>query len=98
MLQSKNTWRSAITAVFFFLSCIQIAHSQGPVTLSDRESDPKSLGLMQGFPPSKEKRVTLPDSNFFSFPKLRWSVCHMRELLPTATIKRNPEQYTQLTA
>ncbi|RZQ51328.1 6-aminohexanoate hydrolase [Pseudoalteromonas phenolica] len=51
---------------------------------------------MVSFPPPIDKRVTLPDSNFFSFPKLRWSVCHMRELLPTASIARNPYAFTPL--
>ncbi|TMN93615.1 hypothetical protein CWB72_02400 [Pseudoalteromonas phenolica] len=51
---------------------------------------------MVGFPPPIDKRVTLPDSNFFSFPKLRWSVCHMRELLPSASIARNPYAYSPL--
>ncbi|RPJ67650.1 class C beta-lactamase-related serine hydrolase [Alteromonas sediminis] len=52
---------------------------------------------MQGFPPNPEKRVMLPDSNFFSFPNLRWSVCHMRELLPTASIERAVAGYSPLT-
>jgi hypothetical protein len=47
---------------------------------------------MQGFPPPVDKRITQPDSNFFSFPKLRWSVCHMQELLPTTAVKRHPYQ------
>mgnify|MGYP000002583715 FL=1 len=64
--------------------------------LTDAQSDPNTLQLMVGFPPPVDKRVTLPDSNFFSFPKLRWSVCHMRELLPTASIERNPYAYTPL--
>ena len=43
---------------------------------------------MQGFPPAKDKLITQPDSNYFSFPKLRWSVCHLREFLPTEEISR----------
>lgn len=57
-------------------------------TLDAAESDPKKLGLMQGFPPPPDKLVTQPDSNFFSFPKLRWTVCHFRELLPTEQVSR----------
>ena len=53
-----------------------------------KQSDPQELGLMEGFPPPLEKRIMLPDSNFFSFPKLRWTVCHFRELLPTEQINR----------
>ena len=31
---------------------------------------------------------TTTDSNYFSFPKLRWTVCHLREFLPTETVSR----------
>ncbi len=51
-------------------------------------SDPNALGLMKGFPPAPDKRVMQPDSNFFSFPKLRWTVCHIRELMPTKQVSR----------
>jgi CubicO group peptidase (beta-lactamase class C family) len=51
-------------------------------------TDPVSLGWMQGSPPPPEKLIMQPDSNYFSFPKLRWSVCHLRELLPTKPISR----------
>jgi CubicO group peptidase (beta-lactamase class C family)/heat shock protein HslJ len=57
-------------------------------TLTAAQSDPKVMGWMQGFPPAKDKLITQPDSNYFSFPKLRWSVCHLREFLPTEEISR----------
>ena len=57
-------------------------------TLSAKESDPRVMGWMQGFPPPPDKLITQPDSNYFSFPKLRWSVCHLREFLPTEQISR----------
>ena len=56
--------------------------------LSAAESDPKALGWMQGFPPPPDKLIMQPDSNFFSFPRLRWTVCHFRELLPTEQVSR----------
>ncbi|MEM8996041.1 MAG: serine hydrolase [Acidobacteriota bacterium] len=43
---------------------------------------------MRGFPPPDDKLVMQPDSDFFSFPKLRWTVCHFRELLPTEQVSR----------
>ncbi len=46
------------------------------------------MGWMQGFPPSADKLITQPDANYFSFPKLRWSVCHLREFLPTEEVSR----------
>ena len=56
--------------------------------LSARESDPRVMGWMQGFPPPPDRLITQPDSVYFSFPRLRWSVCHLRELLPTEQISR----------
>ena len=61
------------------------AHAQ---VLSAEESDPRAMGWMQGFPPPPDKLIMQPDSNFFSFPKLRWTVCHFRELLPTEQVSR----------
>ena len=55
---------------------------------SAEESDPRALGFMQGFPPPPSRQIGQPDSNFFSFPKMRWSVCHMEELLPTERVSR----------
>jgi hypothetical protein len=56
--------------------------------LSARESDPRTMGWMQGFPPPADRIITQPDSVYFSFPRLRWSVCHLREFLPTERISR----------
>ncbi|SHJ04059.1 hypothetical protein SAMN02745165_01376 [Malonomonas rubra DSM 5091] len=56
--------------------------------LSAEDSDPRKLGWMTGSPPAADKLVMQPDSNFFSFPKLRWTVCHIRELMPTKQVSR----------
>jgi hypothetical protein len=56
--------------------------------LTAAESDPRVMGWMEGFPPPPDRLITQPDSNYFSFPKLRWSVCHLREFLPTEEISR----------
>lgn len=59
---------------------------------SDAEAtDPEMLGWMQGFPPSPEKLIMQPESDFFSFPKLRWTVCHIRELMPTKRVRKGSE-------
>lgn len=58
-------------------------------TALDAEStDPVTLGWMQGFPPPPDKLVMQPESDFFSFPKMRWTVCHIRELMPTKQVSR----------
>ena len=56
--------------------------------LSADESDPRVLGWMQGSPPAADKQIAQPQSNYFSFPRLRWTVCHIRELLPTQRVSR----------
>ncbi|HMQ22553.1 MAG TPA: serine hydrolase, partial [Planctomycetota bacterium] len=58
------------------------------LALSAEESDPVRLGWMTGFPPPQERRIGQPQSDYFSFPKLRWTVCHLRELLPTKQVSR----------
>lgn len=65
-----------------------VAAEPGTGVLSAEESDPNRLGWMQGFPPAPEQVIGQPDSNYFSFPKMRWTVCHFRELLPTKQISR----------
>src|ERR1700687_148688 len=51
-------------------------------------SDPNVLGLMQGSPPPPAKRIRFEDDRILDFPQLRWSLSHMRELLPTAAVWR----------
>ena len=63
-----------------------LAQSEKP--LSAEASDPVKLGWMQGSPPPPEKLIMQPQSDFFSFPKLRWTVCHIRELMPTKQVSR----------
>ncbi len=51
-------------------------------------SDPVVLGLMQGSPPPPAKRIRFEDDRFLSFPQIRWSLSHMRELVPTVAVWR----------
>ena len=83
---------SKVKFVFLIISiCIGfLSHvSAGDrAVLSAEQSDPVKLGWMNGFPPSSDKLIMQPQSNYFSFPKLRWTVCHIRELLPTKQVSR----------
>ena len=78
--------RLAVATGFAIVASLCSAASPAP--LSAQDSDPRVMGWMEGFPPPAEKIITQPDSVYFSFPKLRWSVCHLRELLPTEQISR----------
>lgn len=64
------------------------AYAQSGNYLSAEESDPVKQGWMKGFPPPPDKLIMQPESDFFSFPKLRWTVCHIRELMPTKQVSR----------
>lgn len=70
------------------LISISITSHAKDTYLTAKESDSQTLGWMQGFPPPDDKLITQPSSNFFSFPKLRWTVCHIRELMPTTEVSR----------
>src|ERR1700734_1426552 len=51
-------------------------------------SDPVRLGWMQGSPPPAAKRIRFEDDGILDFPQIRWSLSHMRELVPTAAVWR----------
>lgn len=53
-----------------------------------RASDPRRLGWMEGTPPPAEKLVRFADDRFLEFPQIRWSLSHMRELVPTVNVWR----------
>ncbi len=49
-------------------------------------TNPEAMGWMKGFPPSADKVISATDGSFFTFPALRYSVCHMREFLNTRVV------------
>ena len=87
---SFSTTKAASTLVV--LAAILVLHSlargEGPGPPDAIQSDPAKIGWMQGFPPPQDKLIMQPESDFFSFPKLRWTVCHIRELMPTKQVSR----------
>lgn len=80
-------WVALLATLLAWLMLSTSAQAQ----LSTAESDPKTQGWMSGFPPPADKRVGQPYSDFWSFPKIRWSVCHLRELLPTRNVSRGTD-------
>lgn len=49
-------------------------------------TEPRTLLWMKGFPPPADKLIRLTDPDAFTFPKLRWSMCHFRELMPSVAV------------
>ena len=54
----------------------------------DTASDPNLLGWMLGSPPAPDKVIRYADDQFLNFPRSRWSLSHMRELVPTVNVWR----------
>lgn len=87
MSSSTSSFIAMATGVVMAIGASTVVNAQS-AQLSAQESDPNVIGWMQGFPPPPDRMITQPDSIFFSFPRLRWSVCHLRELLPSEEISR----------
>ncbi|SEQ84027.1 hypothetical protein SAMN05428995_11040 [Loktanella sp. DSM 29012] len=64
--------------------------------LNATESDPVTMQWMQGFPPPPDKTIRFTDPDYFAFPKLRWTVCHFRELMPSVAVPTAPGDVTTL--
>lgn len=56
--------------------------------LDGSASDPLILGWMQGQPPLPAQNIRFEDDQFLSFPRNRWALSHLRELMPTASVAR----------
>ena len=54
--------------------------------LNAEDSNPKKMGWMKGFPPAQDRIITAADGSFFQFPAMRYSVCHMRQFMPTTAV------------
>jgi len=64
--------------------------------LDGHESDPVQLGLMRGAPPPPDRRIRFEDDRFFGFPMIRWSLSHIRELMPTGNVARGSARPSDL--
>ena len=65
-----------------------ISRAEEAKPMSAEASDPGKLGWMVGAPPPPDKIIRFSDPDYFSFPKLRWTVCHFRQLMPTVGVSR----------
>lgn len=55
--------------------------------LSAEDSNPNKIGWMKGFPPHKDRVLSVADGSFFEFPAMRYSVNHMRQFMPTTVVE-----------
>ena len=66
--------------------------------LDGAASDPIALGWMQGAPPPLAQQIRFEDDRALNFPQIRWSLSHMRELVPTVAIWRGSGAASELGA
>src|SRR5438552_5024934 len=68
----------------------------GKTYLDGDASDPQHLGWMRGAPPPAGLRIRFEDDEFYKFPQIRWSLSHIRELVPTTNIWRGSGPRSEL--
>lgn len=89
---AMRPYRLARAAMIATCACAMIApatsRAQQAAPLSAADSDPAKLGWMIGTPPPPDKIIRFSDKDYFSFPKMRWTVCHFRQLMPTVRVSR----------
>ena len=64
-----NIWRQSLCLIFVFV----LLGSAMAEPLDAAASDPNVMGWMHGFPPADDRIIGYPASDYFSFPKLRWT-------------------------
>jgi len=97
MLHVDRLALSLLIGLLTLSAASSILPAQADTPVSAEESDPVKLRWMTGFPPPPERLIMQPESDYFSFPKLRWSVCHIRELMPTKQVSRGISASVPLT-
>ena len=82
--------RITLPAAAFLLLVLLAGRSVAaePVFPGADDSDPAKLGWMVGAPPPPERILRFEDGSYFTFPALRWSVAHFRQLMPTVNVSR----------
>jgi CubicO group peptidase (beta-lactamase class C family) len=79
---------AVVLAGLMILACTAGAEDQSKKFPDASESDPAALGWMLGSPPPPDRTIRFEDGSYWSFPALRWTVCHFRQLMPTVNVSR----------
>ena len=91
MMKKTLTSALAVTLMLGGNAMAQQPQPQPQQPLSATASDPVTMAWMQGFPPAADKSIRFTDPDYFAFPKLRWTVCHFRELMPTVGVGKGEQ-------
>ena len=90
---TKPAWFDVSSVIRFVQSLVvllslTIATHAFSTTADSTASDPRNMGWMEGFPPPADKVIGQPSTDYFSFPKLRWTFCHFRQLQASRGVNR----------
>ncbi|MEP3562249.1 MAG: serine hydrolase, partial [Marinobacter sp.] len=69
-------------------ACVGVLVFGAPFMAMAAEDTPPSDQWMTGFPPADNRIIRNTDRDFFAGEKLRWTVCHLRELFPSKKVHR----------
>ncbi|MBI3699412.1 MAG: serine hydrolase [Afipia sp.] len=86
----------ALLALTAISSAIAVAQTAPPAIPDAAQSDPKTRGMMQGFPPPPDKIIRFGDGSSSRFPNTRWAFSHIRELVPTGNVSRGDKPSSPL--
>ena len=67
---------------------MSVASNPGQQVQTAAETDPQTLGWMQGSPPPADRIITFQNGSFRNFPELRWAWSNVRQLVPTVNVWR----------
>ncbi|MDN6180966.1 MAG: beta-lactamase family protein [Halomonas subglaciescola] len=78
------------------LALSPLASAGAADTPRDESVDAGQTGWMQGFPPPEDRTIRFTDDDYFAPPKQSWTVCHFRELMPTAGVDNGTDGAREL--
>ncbi|RGE45797.1 class C beta-lactamase-related serine hydrolase [Comamonas testosteroni] len=65
-----------------------VAQTAAPTLPDPASTTVQAMGWMQGFPPPPDKLITFDNPVGNTFPRIRWTFSHIREIAPTANVWR----------
>ena len=88
---STSKMPQRVASVVFTLLTASAAAASNPQPNAQSDSNQEAAGWMEGFPPPPDRIIRNSDQDYFAPPKLKWTVCHLRELLPTKLVHRGQD-------
>ena len=85
---SRLVWWALVVVLLLGVAGARFAAQSPAPVLDAKASDPVVMGWMVGSPPTPEKMVRFADGSWFEFPRTRWSFTNIRQLMPTAVVRR----------